>query len=207
MKGLFEKDKFWKAKERSLQDILQKWIAAQETYASKVEGDYSWNYRERSCIGFLAAATWLAEGVALEEWRTEKQREGGTGYGRCDLWIRHNGQEYFIEAKHDHVTFRSGKHRNSGKVRQIKKRLRAATNDAKKHIVKCESSVKRLGVLFIGTKFRSKNSKSLLEQRATWLKKLNWIPHTAIAWLFLKPQSSEKKVWESRGIIMLAREI
>jgi hypothetical protein len=204
MKSSFEKSKGSKATSRALQDILQKWLITQSRYAGKVKGDYSWNYRERTCIGFLAAATWLSGGVALEEWKTEKKKGRHTCYGRCDLWIRHMRTDFFIEAKHSHVAFQHGRHNDA--VSYLKKRLRVAVKDAKKQPVDCSSRVKRLGVLFVGAKFYSKDAESLTRTRAAGLKKLYDLPHSAMAWLFEPPQS-KKKPRRSCGIIVIAKEV
>ena len=86
-------------------DLLRRYLEANE------EGPFL--YRERSQVGFLAAAIWVSGGIALEEWHLEKTKvraEGGSGdsyKGRGDLWFtvdsdsaEHPGG-WYLEAKHD----------------------------------------------------------------------------------------------------------
>jgi len=60
---------------------------------------YSWSYGERASIGFLAAAAWQSGAVALEEWGTHKYKSKKRCRGRCDLYIFHKNQEFYVEAK------------------------------------------------------------------------------------------------------------
>jgi hypothetical protein len=90
--------------------VLEQWIKIQSEFdAANEEGPF--NYTERPQVGFLAAAIWRANGMALEEWKTEKVG-GGSGAesnaynGRCDLWFNTTSKPkdsdfgWYLEAKH-----------------------------------------------------------------------------------------------------------
>ncbi len=57
--------------------------------------DYPFWYNERANMGSIAAAAWLADGVALEEYSAPK----GESRGRADLWILLDGKQFAFEAK------------------------------------------------------------------------------------------------------------
>ena len=83
--------------------LFRHWIEVQHRYAaqSKFE-DFAHNYSERPQVGFVAAAVWLAGGVALEEWKTKKIGGEESHTGRCDLWFSLPGKgSYHAEAKHE----------------------------------------------------------------------------------------------------------
>ncbi len=78
-----------------LKPLLESWKGAMEQYLTQTR-DLPWNYHERACTGFLAAAAWLSGGVALEEWRHHK---ANTKSGRCDLYLRVGRRNISLEAK------------------------------------------------------------------------------------------------------------
>jgi hypothetical protein len=84
-----------------LHPVIKAWDAAVRRYIEQSDDGNVWNYRERPWVGFLAAGAWLAKGVALEEWRTQKQRSGRqASHGRADLYIGIKGKHFDLEAKH-----------------------------------------------------------------------------------------------------------
>ena len=86
--------------------LFRNWIAVQRRYATQCEfKDFAHNYSERPQVGFVAAAVWLAGGVALEEWKTQKIGGEESRTGRCDLWFSLPGKgSYHAEAKHAWLT-------------------------------------------------------------------------------------------------------
>ncbi len=94
-----------------LEKILKEWTGILKYYTDKVK-EIPW-YRERTHVGFFAAASWLAKVPALEEWTSRKAVERRKYTGRCDLWIMEDN--YFIEAKHIYcsVTGRMSKIKNA----------------------------------------------------------------------------------------------
>src|SRR5258705_8561824 len=105
----YRKDSFVDAGSRPLlKRILHEWIELQRRYTTAMHGkDYPWYYRERTCIGFLAAAAWSCGCVVLEEWHTEKSvrrpskaKKPKLRKCRSDLYIHHPSHEFYIESKY-----------------------------------------------------------------------------------------------------------
>src|SRR5713226_1261165 len=58
-----------------LRQVLRKWIFVNKDYVHRWDGiDAPWWYNERASVSALAAAAWLAKGIALEEYTTRKTR-------------------------------------------------------------------------------------------------------------------------------------
>jgi len=81
---------------RSLEKILQEWIKLHEKFFIQSR-DGSWWYNERASIGILAAAAWMAGGIALEEYTAKKKSRKRSG--RADVYLNLNGREFACEAK------------------------------------------------------------------------------------------------------------
>ncbi len=110
-----------------LKPVLAKWVKLVERYAEQQKGDLAYWYNERPTLSVLAAAAWMAGGIALEEFSSPKFNEGGEepASGRADLWLRFKNLELAIEAKQAWLT-----HAAAQKGRLIKRRLEAACEDA-----------------------------------------------------------------------------
>lgn len=97
-----------------LHPVLNAWVRRSIDYCNSHRlQDNSWWYNERASLSVLAAAAWSIPGwCALEEYPTDKRRQGEIPssradageltperhHGRCDLWIgNHTG--YAVEAK------------------------------------------------------------------------------------------------------------
>jgi hypothetical protein len=121
--------KFLQTEFRKLKAVLDKWTRAIEKYRDQ-SGDRSpWHYRERSWVGFLAAGAWLAGGVALEEWCTEKQRNSRRKTkGRADLYIGIGGKQFDFEAKHGWWMIRKNG-ANTARIEQLRKKAVASTSE------------------------------------------------------------------------------
>lgn len=158
---------------------LKGWLKALALYSKAAQGDYSWNYRERTCVGFLAAGIWRSGGVALEEWSASKHREFDKHQGRCDLWAFHAGQyDFHIEAKHmwSRATGIREKDRAS-----IERHLASAASEA--HRLDCGRNPK-LGILFIAPLYPVGRQENVDAQITEWLEDISTIRHDAIAWQF-----------------------
>jgi hypothetical protein len=103
-----------KSKSKALRKLGRQFHEVLLRYAEEEEQkDFIWRYSERSLVGALAAAVWLAGGVALEEYGGRKQKGNtGEGHGRTDLYFKLGEGKYVCEAKHDYIAldaFISGK--------------------------------------------------------------------------------------------------
>lgn len=157
--------------------LLAGWITVQRDYIQTMnQEDYPWNYHERACVGFLAAAAWSTGGVALEEWRTGKGPKADPRKGRCDLYVyRKNGYEFHIEAKH--MWLPAGRRPSATTIEKRLNEAVLAANDL--HCPRKE----KLGVLFIAPYFNNKIKKDIPKRIADLLETVHSVPHSAIAWL------------------------
>ncbi len=118
-----------------LRPVLEEWLKVITRYgfyhreAMKGEPDYPYWYGERASFGSLAAAAWLAEGVALEEYAARKR--GRYAYsGRADLWIVIHGHRFVIEGKQLWMSI--GARSRTDPRTAIRRELRAAVRDSRK---------------------------------------------------------------------------
>src|SRR5688500_1438125 len=102
--------------------------------------DQAWWYRERPCVGFLAAAAWRIGGVCLEEWLTRKGPLRQCRYGRCDLYVCLERKQFFIEAKH---TYSRATAVLGSELERLRVRLEKASDEAAN--LQCKD-VEKLGV-------------------------------------------------------------
>jgi len=208
----YQKDSFFDAKKLpALQGILESWITVQSDYQCAMNNeDHAWNYRERACVGFLAAAVWKCKegnGVALEEWHTQKgpKSKPSNGQCRCDLYVYHGGREFFIEAKHMRSRATGNREKEMG---YISTHLETAVRDAKR--LQCESGQQKLGVLFIVPFYPpGKHPENFDEHISGWLEDVARIPHSAMAWLFHRPENIRPKRHETicPGIVILVHAL
>jgi|HubBroStandDraft_6_1064221.scaffolds.fasta_scaffold859406_1 hypothetical protein len=168
-----------------ISDVLEYWLKAQCKYAKRVKGDtaFGWHYRERTCIGFLAAGVWLMGDVALEEFGSNKRnKEKKASYGRCDLWMRLGGNRaFFIEARH--LRSLISRSQRSRLKAGIEKKLDAAEYEVGR--VYCQKKLRR-AFLFITPYFPAGHQSQRDEALSEWLKAITSVEHHAIAWLFPK---------------------
>lgn len=126
--------------------ILESWARVCRRYRDRADaqGDRVCYYNERAQTGFLAAATWLSGGVALEEWCTEKRsKDGHCRKGRGDLWLQRKNLRLHIEAKHAWIGLGSQAEAN---IQKVKAKLAKAQGDACD--ISCSRRERRVGVLF-----------------------------------------------------------
>ena len=127
---------------RSLAPVLKALPVVHERYTSAEPGDdISYWYGERSQVGFLEAAAYLAGNTAVEEYSIPKSKAGGRG----DLYIRTSYKatfEFEAKARRD-VNLRSPE---KG-AKAIGSGLRQAEQDARAHL---RDGHYRVGICFAG---------------------------------------------------------
>ena len=95
----------------SLGKIMDNWFPLVRRYAGAWKDEKTsawkevhWWYRKRTHVGMFAGAVWMAGGIALEEYGSEKLKRFGksdTKYkGRSDLYFGIMGRHFDLEAKH-----------------------------------------------------------------------------------------------------------
>ncbi|SRR5260221_9164396 len=174
-----------------LTPVLKKWIQVNKEYVLRSGGkDAPWWYNERASLSPVAAAAWLAKGIALEEYLTDKHkisRKGKrkrTDRGRCDLYFsvkrrRKSGRdhEFIAEAKIIWPSIAS-----RGLQTQLDRGISSA-RDA----VRCTFSygeVRRLGLLLITPTASNSAARRWNEHLPRFLNVLRAQERVAIAWLF-----------------------
>jgi hypothetical protein len=186
------------AKLQELEPALQKWVEIQAAFDdANEEGPFS--YTERPQIGFLAAAIWQSNGIALEEWKSEKagtaSDEASSDYsGRCDLWFTTNRKSpgkhggWYLEAKH--LWMRAG--RVADRLRDPElSGMDQAVAAAQRHREKRH----RLGCVFISVVVDRKRA----EEPDEYPKLLDTLPKAtshadALAW-YITPRKRLKSRW------------
>lgn len=80
--------------------LLEEWLVVIERFSRlRGGGDSPFGYRERSNVGFIAAAAWRSGFVALNEFKHKKK----SNHGRADLLIQSSEWIEIIEAKFDWI--------------------------------------------------------------------------------------------------------
>ncbi len=159
--------------------VLRHWRKAITRYNSQMGDDFAWHYHERACIGFLAAAAWLAGGVALEEWREEKHSGTERRKGRCDLYLYSAPCDLFIEAKHIWLRLGADANRSAAAVDRV---VGVASRAAKE--LRCGRTQQRLGVAFVTPIIRVGDRRDAIETLDALLTQLSSANYAAIAWTF-----------------------
>ena len=189
----------------ALEPILKSWLDVQRKYEAAMNNEEpAWCYLERTCIGFLSAAAWMSGGVTLEEWGIEKNwPDAESSHGRCDLYIFHNNNQFFIEAKH---AYSNPTGDNERELDHIRARLNAAVRDAS--VLAWSERSEQLGVLFVVPVYRPGSHPGNFDDDITaWLQRVATVPHSAMAWLFQPRKNIQGPNTEyvSPGILLLAR--
>lgn len=190
--------------------LAKSYARAHKTYLRYLEVDgvpseVGWNYSERPNIGFLAAAAWLRKGwVAIEEYASEKTREGLKGRGRADLYIGaklpgDHHVSFSLEAKQAFVNSKAKMERELNRNNR-RSALCRAINDA--GCIGTDHGDYRCGAIFVcpeipvDEKFDEKldqiseafwNCRSMVDNRRPWA-----------AFSFVSPEI--KRSWPIEGI-------
>lgn len=79
--------------------ILINWIKVHKKYMKISEVDNAYFYNERASLSLLAASIWQSNGIAIEEYSSEKNHEDGIYNGRVDLWFQIDKYYCVVESK------------------------------------------------------------------------------------------------------------
>ena len=86
---------------RQIGVLLETWIELQRRFYERI-GRAAYCYSERTNVGLFAAAAWLCNQIAIEEFTTRKGN-GWRGPGRVDLFVQIGRCALCVEAKAIHV--------------------------------------------------------------------------------------------------------
>lgn len=178
MKEYYRHIKNGKLKE--LESILEKWIQITEEFSKDFENDALYWYNERASLSVFAAAVWLSNGYALEEFSATKGLDGRKWKGRKDVWFCLDKQEYIAEAK---FLYQSFSLQNKKMLDRVQQSLNEACSDAKKSAEKDNIS---LGLCFIAPYLPESKEKNLENLIDSLEKKLLAIDYDLLAWVFPK---------------------
>lgn len=176
-----------------LKNVLSKWIEVQDQlYYELSPNNAPWWYNERASIGSLAAAVWLCEGIAFEEYMTDKNVRDGCDKeelvgGRGDIFFRVCQTGFRAEAKQAW-----GKLRGYSQRSYIDKNLTNALEEARRRPV--EKREHRIGILFLSPNIPEKFGDEIDEKIADWVKILQNTRDAACAWTF--PAAARKHLSE-----------
>ena len=197
----------WKIK--CLNSVLIEWNEVLLTYLKKTQySDCQWEYNERAILSSFAAAVWLNDDIALEEYSSERKGKHGRKYsGRCDLYFKTGKHDFNCEAKK--ITCGVGGKSNPSKTIELVKRgLKKACKDVKK-IPKDEG--RRLGMCFVVprlTKAEIENKdKPIIEFQEIIEKGINY---SSIAMVFPQRKKTQKlnsEKYHYPGIVLLIKKV
>jgi len=166
---------------RVLRPVLLAWFEVLEKYLESFDyKDCQWWYNERATLSSLAAAVWMAGGIALEEYCTTKGKKGNSWSGRCDLYFSLRTRDFACEAKQ--VWCAIGRKAKKG-LEKIDNALSTACNDAK-GLGKNEGE--RLGICFAIPYLPPSDKHIVDNQLLNWSKELKEVAFSSIAWAFPK---------------------
>lgn len=183
---------------RPLRLHLRKWIEVVKDYHLRVEPP--WRYRERTQVGFFAAASWLLRVPALEEWALAKGTQEAPIRGRCDLWIMTG--DYHIEAKH---VWCNAHAQDAGSIEDaVNRSLESAQRISEDH--------PRLAFTFLAPYVPRK--RSIAQSASKWLKMVTETravqeDSAAIAWYLPErsPKNNDTKGNFGVGIVLLVHKL
>ena len=183
-----------------LRPILEQWIRSIRRYHTQMEDDHAWHYHERAQVGFLAAAAWLAGGVALEEWRSDKRAGVSSRKGRCDLYVYRKPFAGHFEAKHAWI------HLDVGSVRaaqRVETELNRAVANAGDLVVPRGDA--KLGVLFAAPVIPRRLTSQAESVLHAWLQEVRHIRCEALAWVFSGKLLVRRRIDVYPGCVLVAR--
>jgi hypothetical protein len=171
---------------RQIRPVLLQWINVLNRYVEAYEGDCPWWYTERAVLSSFAAAAWLSDGIALEEYSTFKGKKSEKYRGRCDLFFSFGDHSFACEAKPAWCAI--GRRAKSG-CERVKSKLAAACAAALK--LGSDEADRLLGLCFAMPWLPSADEDFIEEQIKEWLKKLiSEVRYDSIAWMFPFPEKT-----------------
>ena len=199
----------WKIK--CLNSVLIEWNEVLLTYLKKTQySDCQWEYNERAILSSFAAAVWLNDDIALEEYSSERKGKHGRKYsGRCDLYFKTGKHDFNCEAKK--ITCGVGGKSNPSKtIDLVKSGLKEAYNDAKNKIPK--DAGRRLGMCFVvprlpKTEIENKD-KPITDFQENIKNNKEKIGYSSIAMVFpKKTKDLNTERYHYPGIVLLFKEV
>ena len=180
----------WTGQMKNLHPVLRRWTELMsKTTIEWAPDDCAWWYNERPAVGLLAAACWLENGMALEEYGDNNTSKGNPYAGRLDLFLSRNGIDYQVEAKHcwQHLTASTPK---------LRKQLLAVLNRAVDDVAKIPACDSRpVGVTFAVPYISSKHAPTtVVPALQRWQAMLDSLNIDLLAWSF--PPVGWKMVYE-----------
>jgi hypothetical protein len=183
--------------------MLRKWIRANLIYIDQCEdSDAPWWFNERAALSTVAAASWLAGGIALEEYMAPKVSPRATSGKlnnrfRCDLFLsfkksarRGNNHNFITEAKIIWPKL------NSPKLAQLVDRgIDAVRRDARRTLN--DGYSRRLGILLISPWLPRSGMEDWQDHAHRLMDVLMSLKGTAVAWVFAR--DPRKLLWRDKG--------
>jgi hypothetical protein len=181
--------------------MLREWIRANAAYVEQCEdSDAPWWFNERAALSVVAAAAWLAGGIALEEYTAPKHRTGAKlgssgERTRCDLFVsfkkdvRVGGNHNFIcEAKIIWPKLDSPK-----LAQRIHQGIDTVRRDTQRTLN--DGYSRRLGILLISPWMTRGGKDDWREYALRFVEVLKSLDGVAVAWFFAK----QPLLWRGRG--------
>jgi hypothetical protein len=194
---------------RSLGPVINKWQELIDDSYWFRNQDAPWWYNERASLSTFAAAVWLCQGKALEEFSTDKiaiTERKQTYKGRCDIWFKIKALEFIAEAKQSWPSL--GGNMQTAK-NMVEKSLRSACRAAGQ-VPDWDGA--RLGMVFVVPSLIKSKHKNMEGLRSQFVDELLKIENASIAWIF--PQRARnlsftlyRKDYISPGVILLMRPV
>ena len=197
---------------KCLNPVLIEWNEVLLRYLKKTQySDCQWEYNERAILSSFAAAVWLNDDIALEEYSSERKGKHGRKYsGRCDLYFKTGKHDFNCEAKKITCGI-GGKSKKSNTIDLVKSGLKEAYHEAKRKIPK--DAGRRLGMCFVVPrlpKAEIKNKdKPITDFQENIKNNKEKIGYSSIAMIF--PEKTRKQDKEEKhhypGVALLIKEV
>lgn len=151
----FPRHKLKTEQEDCFKRVFKKWCDVSRKYSERWKkngkwDDVHWWYRERTHIGFFAAAVWQTGGVAIEEYGTGKKKGQKKYKGRCDLCFSLVDEHYIVEAKHVRSKLPPpNKSLKTHEIKRVKQPILKALREACENARAMPEEHSRMGFVFV----------------------------------------------------------
>ncbi len=197
------------------EETLWEWVHLCERDARLEEWkDAPWWYNETTSVSVFAGAIWRTGGTALSDFATkrfdvespERKETDKSRHGRCDLYFRSGGEEYYAEAKQVWSPF--GLQADTHKAKEMINANFIRANSQLDRLDEVETETKIALVFiapYISTSYLNQADR-LLEK---WKQALREMEYDALAWTFpLETRQLEDKGRDRYfpGVALMIRE-
>jgi hypothetical protein len=183
--------------------MLRKWVYANRRYVDQCEdSDAPWWFNERAALSAVAAASWLAGGIALEEYMAPKKSPSTTSGKpnnrfRCDLFmsfrksarrgVNHNfiAEAKIIWPKLDGPML--SQHIDKG-IDRVRRDTRRTLNDGYSRM---------LGILLVSPWLTNAGMTDWQSHARGLVGVLSTLERSAVAWVFAR--RPRKLLWRGKG--------